>query len=56
MEILRKLFNFLSKPVLGRWELKTCDSIKTSLNVYYQNRDHCGDLICGIPEKPNEEN
>lgn len=32
---------------LGRWALKSCHSNKTSLNIYYQNTDHCGDKICG---------
>lgn len=36
---------------LGRWSLKTCDDIKNVANIYYQNRDHCGDLICKEPSK-----
>ena len=47
--LLRNVFKE-SKPVLGRWQLKNCQSLNTQLNVYYQNRDHCGDLICGTFE------
>lgn len=36
-----------SKPtMLGRWQVKNCNEIKTILN-----RDHCGDVICKTPEK-----
>lgn len=45
-KILRNVFKD-SKPVLGRWQIKSCESLNTQLNIYYQNRDHCGDLICG---------
>ena len=38
------------KPILGRWEIKTCEEMKTKLNGIYQNRDHCGDNICTKPE------
>ena len=32
--------------VLGRWRLKSRDDVTNKLNVFYQNRDHCGDSIC----------
>lgn len=46
--MLRKIFDILTKfekPILGRWNLKSCDEISTSINSVYQNRDHCGDTI-----------
>jgi hypothetical protein len=49
-ERIIKLFKFTStKPLLGRWSLKTCDELSTSINAIYQNRDHCGDTICKNP-------
>jgi len=41
------------KPILGRWNLKSCNDKKTTLNILYQNSDHCGDIICGKPEQIN---
>lgn len=38
---------------LGRWNLKHCDSSK--LNIFYNNRDHCGDKICKTPLKYKPE-
>ncbi len=52
--MIKKLFELLfkvDKPVLGRWSLKSCDEISTSINSIYQNRDHCGDTICKTPKK-----
>ena len=52
--MIKKLFGILfkaDKPVLGRWSLKSCDEISTSINSIYQNRDHCGDTICKTPKK-----
>ena len=43
------------RPVpLGRWSVKTCDELKTVFNSIYQNRDHCGDIICKTPKKADE--
>jgi len=42
------------KPKLGRWSLKSCNEIATSINSVYQNRDHCGDTICKTPKKASE--
>jgi hypothetical protein len=42
------------KQPLGRWSLKTCDELSTGVNAVYQNRDHCGDLICKTPKKASE--
>ena len=42
------------KPVLGRWSLKSCSEIATSINSVYQNRDHCGYIICKTPKKASE--
>lgn len=39
---------------LGRWRVKACDELKTSLNTVYQNRDHCGDTICKTPKRADE--
>ena len=55
--MLRKIFDILTKvekPILGRWNLKSCDEISTSINSVYQNRDHCGDTICKTPKKALE--
>ena len=52
------LFQKPSKPLLGRWGIKS----DASMNIFYQNRDHCGDIICGKPvrhgdfEKENDVN
>jgi hypothetical protein len=48
------LFIKVDKPVLGRWNLKSCNEISTSINSIYQNRDHCGDTICKTPKKAAE--
>ena len=42
------------KPKLGRWNLKTCEDMVTSINSIYQNRDHCGDTICKTPKEASE--
>ena len=42
------------KPKLGRWSLKSCNEIATSINSVYQNRDHCGDVICKTPKKASD--
>ena len=52
--MFKKVFTLLfkvDKPVLGRWSLKSCNEISTSINSIYQNRDHCGDTICKTPKK-----
>ena len=48
------LFIKVDKPLLGRWSLKSCSEISTSINSIYQNRDHCGDTICKTPKKASE--
>jgi hypothetical protein len=40
--------------MLGRWSLKSCSEVATSINSVYQNRDHCGDVICKTPKKASE--
>ena len=55
--MLRRIFDILTKvekPILGRWNLKSCDEISTSINSVYQNRDHCGDVICKTPKKASD--
>jgi hypothetical protein len=47
--MFRKLFE-IDKPKLGRWSLKTCNELATSINCVYQNRDHCGET----PKKASE--
>ena len=44
----------VEKPMLGRWTVKTCEDLTTSINSVYQNRDHCGDIICKTPKKASE--
>ena len=51
--MFRRLFE-IDKPKLGRWSLKTCNELATSINSVYQNRDHCGDVICKTPKKASE--
>ncbi len=48
------IFVKVEKPKLGRWSLKSCEEISTSINAVYQNRDHCGDTICKTPKKASE--
>jgi len=48
------LFVKAEKPILGRWSLKSCEEVATSINAVYQNRDHCGDTICKTPKKASE--
>jgi len=56
--MIRKFIDFLTKPeprpVLGRWAVKSCSELLTSINSVYQNRDHCGDVICHQPKKAEE--
>lgn len=53
---LLDLFVKVDKPMLGRWKTKTCHELTTSINSVYQNRDHCGDVICKTPKKASEYN
>lgn len=46
--------NAPTKVPLGRWNLKSCAEMSTSLNSIYQNRDHCSDTICKTPKKADE--
>jgi len=55
--MIRRIANILfnnEKPKLGRWNLKTCEDTLTSINSIYQNRDHCGDIICKTPKQASE--
>jgi len=55
--MIKKVFDLfikVDKPLLGRWNLKSCSEISTSINSIYQNRDHCGDTICKTPKKASE--
>ena len=55
--MIKKIFELFvkaEKPLLGRWNLKSCNEISTSINSIYQNRDHCGDTICKTPKKALE--
>ena len=51
---LLDLFVKVEKPMLGRWKVKTCEDLTTSINSVYQTRDHCGDIICKTPKKASE--
>ena len=55
--------NFINKistnnnpPMLGRWNIKNCNNTMTNIISVYQNRDHCGDIICKTPIKASEYN
>ena len=54
--MIKRIIDFfvpdVQKKLLGRWGLKTCEDLKSAINSTYQNRDHCGDLICKTPQKP----
>ena len=55
--MFKKVFELImkvEKTALGRWNLKSCNEISTSINSVYQNRDHCGDMICKTPKKASE--
>ena len=39
---------------LCRWNLKSCSNNKTIINSIYQNRDHCGDILCKEPIKADK--
>ena len=39
-----------ARPVLGRWSLKhNCPT--EDITVLNENRDHCGDALCGDPKE-----
>jgi len=54
-KIIKKIIDYHNKitnPVpLGRWAIKNCHTKSTNFNSIYQNRDHCGDIICKTPIK-----
>jgi hypothetical protein len=51
-----KIVNCNKTPMLGRWTIKKCDNNMTNIKSVYQNRDHCGDIICKTPVKAKEYN
>jgi hypothetical protein len=62
-KIINIFKNFVNKirynnnpPMLGRWNIKKCNNNMTNINSVYQNRDHCGDIICKNPIKASEYN
>jgi hypothetical protein len=57
-KIITRVRNFFepSMPMLGRWKIKNCNNNMTNINSVYQNRDHCGDIICKMPVKANQYN
>jgi len=52
--LIKNIFTPKQTTLLGRWKLKTCDELTTKINSIYQNRDHCGDIICKKPVKPDK--
>lgn len=58
LRFLNKIKNFHKQPepILGRWKIKNCNNKMTNINSVYQNRDHCGDIICKTPNKANYYN
>lgn len=54
-KIITTVRNFCEPPIpmLGRWKIKNCNNNMTNINSVYQNRDHCGDIICKTPIKAN---
>lgn len=57
-KIITSVRNFFEPPMpmLGRWKIKNCNNNMTNINSVYQNRDHCGDVICKMPVKANQYN
>jgi hypothetical protein len=57
-KIITRVRNFCEPPIpmLGRWKIKNCNNNMTNINSVYQNRDHCGDIICKTPIKANQYN
>lgn len=53
---VNKIRNNNNPPMLGRWNIKNCNNTMTNINSVYQNRDHCGDIICKTPVKACEYN
>lgn len=51
-KIINFFNNYFKKPLLGRWNIKNCSHNSTNINAFYQNRDHCGDILCKQPLKP----
>ena len=44
---IKYIFNYNENTTkLGRWNIKSCSNTKTIINSIYQNRDHCGDILC----------
>ena len=54
--IVNKINSNYNPPMLGRWTVKNCNNTMTNINSVYQNRDHCGDIICKTPVKASEYN
>jgi len=57
---MQSYFRYISKyirPVnnqaiqLGRWKLKQSNDNTEIINNFWNNSDHCGDVICGDPIK-----
>lgn len=48
-----KMMTHCTPPQLGRWKLKH-KCITEDITVHQANRDHCGDIICGYPQKYQE--
>lgn len=53
METFKNL-TYDNPPMLGRWNIKNCNNTMTNINSVYQNRYHCGDIICKTPVKASE--
>jgi hypothetical protein len=57
--IIKRVLDFIknkgqTQTMLGRWNLNNCNNKKTIINSIYQNRDHCGDVICKEPVKADK--
>lgn len=55
LNFLTSVYKFSSEKniQLGRWSLKTCNTAHAS--SFYANRDHCGDTICKMPKKYDDQ-
>ena len=40
--------------MLGRWKIKPNQESSEIINNFWNNSDHCGDIICGDPVKNKE--
>ena len=54
MKVFTQFFKTKHNTImLGRWNPKNC-LVKESISVFQANSDHCGDILCGDPNRYKE--